>query len=384
MRDPERLYDAHADRLYSYCWSLVGDDAAAAVAETFAVATRHPPRGDAVLWMYALARDVCVRRGALDRAFGRLRDPDPLLRAAAALRADHREVLLLAAGEWLDVPDIARVLHLAPDTVLQMLYLARTRLERTVLDMLMRGPVSPHHHDVISAFEKGRLPALLARRAPGRAPAWLRADTVAACTAAATLPHTAVDSPVGTATAPLITIGAPAARQGRKARRAGEVFGLAACVAAVAGLASIWPSGGTGSPGDAFGSLVPGGNDGVTETPGVTPTTAHSARPRLSPQNRTATTPRTGDAPPATGTAPAPPQPGSSPAPAEPRPAPPVTVVSPVPPPVAGPPTETPPPDPSQPPTESPEPTPSPPGEPTPTPEPTDPGDDGGIFPLLP
>src|SRR5687768_10089042 len=111
MRDPERLYDAHADRLFAYCWSLVGDDAPGAVAETFAVAMRHPPRGDAVLWLYALARDVCLRRGALDRAFGRRQDPDPLLRAAALLRTDHREVLLLTAGEWLDVPDTARMLN---------------------------------------------------------------------------------------------------------------------------------------------------------------------------------------------------------------------------------------------------------------------------------
>src|SRR5947208_3461227 len=57
--EPEALYDAHAARLYAYCWSLVGDQAAAAVADAFASTVQHPPRGDSVLWMYALARHAC-------------------------------------------------------------------------------------------------------------------------------------------------------------------------------------------------------------------------------------------------------------------------------------------------------------------------------------
>ncbi|HEX2313357.1 MAG TPA: sigma factor, partial [Thermomonospora sp.] len=109
---PEALYDAHAVRLHTYCWSLVGDGADDAVRDTYVAAVQHPPRGDAVLWLYALARSACLDRGALDRAFAPMaaRHPDPMLRAAAGLRADHREVLVLSGGEWLDVPDIALLL----------------------------------------------------------------------------------------------------------------------------------------------------------------------------------------------------------------------------------------------------------------------------------
>ncbi|MEV4255006.1 sigma factor-like helix-turn-helix DNA-binding protein, partial [Spirillospora sp. NPDC049652] len=135
--DAGSLYDAHAVRLYAHGWSLLGDDAAAAVQDAFVAAVRHPPRGDTVLWMYGLSRTAATSRGAFDRpwhvASG---EADPLLRAAAALRAEQREALLLEAGEWLETPDIAHVLGLAPDTVRQLLHAARTRLERGVLDAL--------------------------------------------------------------------------------------------------------------------------------------------------------------------------------------------------------------------------------------------------------
>ncbi|NVI86416.1 sigma-70 family RNA polymerase sigma factor, partial [Actinomadura sp. BRA 177] len=180
------LYDAHADRLYAYCWSLVGDQlAAAALGDTFSAAVHQPPRGDRVLWLYSLSRTACAERGAFTgelSAGGRtlFADADPLLRVAAGLRSDHREVLLLWAGEWLEPHDIARVLGIAPDTVAQLLGAARTRLERAVLDILMRGTVQPQL-DMIAAFEKGRLPQLLARRAPAHAPGWLRDRVLAAC-----------------------------------------------------------------------------------------------------------------------------------------------------------------------------------------------------------
>ncbi len=120
----------------------------------------QPPRGDRVLWLYSLSRTACAERGAFTgelSADGRtlFADADPLLRVAAGLRSDHREVLLLWAGEWLEPHDIARVLGIAPDTVAQLLGAARTRLERAVLDILMRGTVQPQL-DMIAAFEKGR------------------------------------------------------------------------------------------------------------------------------------------------------------------------------------------------------------------------------------
>ncbi|HEY8479381.1 MAG TPA: hypothetical protein VIL71_06065 [Spirillospora sp.] len=281
--DMASLFDAHGDRVYAYCWSLVGDRfAAAATEDAFAAAVRRPPRGDTVLWLYSLARSVCAERGAFTgEPAGRplFAGDDPLLRAAAALRADHREVLLLRTGQWLDTPDIARVVGLAPDTVAQLLAAARTRLERTVLDLLMRGGAGAPH-ELITAFEKNRLPRLLARRAPSRAPAGLRERVLDACEAVAegraagepgTRPLPGVLSP-GTLSpgpaspAPLVVIGSGRAR-GRdasgdtgRARRAGGLqkglgaaAGVAASAAAAAGLITTWPSAG----GDGAASVVP-------------------------------------------------------------------------------------------------------------------------------
>ncbi|WP_067802207.1 RNA polymerase sigma factor [Actinomadura formosensis] len=272
------LYDAHADRLYAYCWSLVGDRlAAAALGDTFSAAVHQPPRGDSVLWLYSLARTACADRGAftgsLDgRAAGGRGGPlfaaaDPLLRAAGGLRSDHREVLLLQAGEWLEPHDIARVLGIAPDTVMQLLAAARTRLERAVLDILMRG-AAESRLDLIAAFEKGRLPQLLARRAPSRAPGELRDRVLAACEEEATRPLPSVAAPT-----PLVVIGAERARTGRAgdrpkrglsggiSRGVGAAAGVAASAAAVIGLLVSWPAARGG--GDSA-SLVPTASNGRT------------------------------------------------------------------------------------------------------------------------
>ncbi|TMR06633.1 hypothetical protein ETD83_04045, partial [Actinomadura soli] len=177
--DLENLYDAHAHRLYAHCWSLLGDQGAPeALKDTLNEAVRHPPPGDTVLWLHHLARTVCAERGAFSghsRPVFAGADADPLLTAARNLPADHREALLLSAGEWLAIRDIAGVLRVSADAVRERLHEARTALERVVLDALMRRTTDPTEHmDVIEAFEKGRLPNLLARRAPGFAPAPLR------------------------------------------------------------------------------------------------------------------------------------------------------------------------------------------------------------------
>ncbi|QKW34593.1 hypothetical protein HUT06_11595 [Actinomadura sp. NAK00032] len=270
------LYDAHADRLYAYCWSLVGDQrAAAALGDTFSAAVHQPPRGDRVLWLYSLSRTACADRGAftgeLATQGGMLfADPDPLLRAAAGLRADHREVLLLWAGEWLEPHDIARVLGIAPDTVVQLLGASRARLERAVLDLLMRGTTEPRL-DLISAFEKGRLPQLLARRAPARAPAWLRDRVLAACEEEATRPLPSVAAP-----SPLVVIGSERKDRGERPKRGisggvskgfGAAAGVAASAAAVIGLLVSWPAakGGSGAT-----SLVPTASNGQTNPASAT------------------------------------------------------------------------------------------------------------------
>ncbi|RMI43764.1 RNA polymerase sigma factor, partial [Actinomadura harenae] len=206
--DPGSLYDAHAARLYAHGWSLLGDDAATAVHDAFAAAVRHPPRGDVVLWMYALSRTAARSRGAFDRPWRvAAGEADPLLRAAAALRAEQREALLLEAGEWLEVPDIAHVLGLAPDTVRQLLHTARARLERGVLGALMRGEAADGTAvaEVIAAIEKGTLPRLLARRVPDGMPGAPRAEVLASYEREADEP-----SPAATSPSPLVVIG-PAA-----------------------------------------------------------------------------------------------------------------------------------------------------------------------------
>nr|WP_157430482.1 hypothetical protein [Actinomadura macra] len=261
------LYDAHAARLYAYCWSLVGDrEAAAAVGDTFAAAVHQPPRGDRVLWLYSLARTACAGGDTTDRMSGQLSGgrgtplfsgSDPLLRAAGGLRSDHREVLLLWAGEWLEPHDIARVLGIAPDTLAQLLNAARTRLERAVLDTLMRG--APHL-DLITAFEKGTLPRLLAQRAPSRPPGWLRDQVLAACEEEAVRPLPSVAAP-----SPLVVIGPDRRtrqnRGGGLSKGAGAVAGLAASAAAVLGLLATWPS----AKGGSAASLMPTASTGHTE-----------------------------------------------------------------------------------------------------------------------
>lgn len=388
-----RLYDAHGARLYVYCWSLVGDDAPEAVKDTFeAVGRLGPPRGDVLLWLHALARTACMRRGALDRVYARTFDPDPLRRAAARLRADHREALILFAGDWLETPDIARLLGVATDTVRQLIQVAGANLERAVLDTLMHEPMTARHDDVIAAFEKGTLPALLAGRAPARPPTVLRDEVLAA----AGLPSAALPSretaphrraTAATPTAPLVVIGPratgkPGATAGRRTRRAAEAAGLAAAVAAAAGLLAAWPSSGGSSATGGLTALSPG-TDGARISasagsatplrPGTAPENRISAPfaqiPGLSPSPRPSsppddtghplsTTPATG-APPAAGT-PHPSRPGGTTRPGTP----PTTSTPTTTPTPTDPPTETP----ADPPTETPEPTPTSSGSSTPGP----------------
>ncbi|MFC5754274.1 sigma factor-like helix-turn-helix DNA-binding protein [Actinomadura rugatobispora] len=279
--DLETLYDAHAHRLYAHCWSLVGDrGAAGALRETLTEASRIPPRGETVLWLHGLARAVCSERGA----FGRQGRPvfaqaaaDPLLDAVANLPAGHREALLLSAGEWLEVRDIAAVLRCSPGTVRELLHEARTGLERVVLDALMRGAADPARHmDVIEAFERGRLPNLLARRAPAMAPAPLR-DQVLAAADREEIGHAEPAVPAGE----VVVIGSagdedPRRERSRRRRSAlkgvGGVAGVAASVAA--GLVMTWPSAGDGTVnalGPSNGGTRPGpapvGN--ITDDPGT-------------------------------------------------------------------------------------------------------------------
>ncbi|MEU8802378.1 hypothetical protein [Spirillospora sp. NPDC048819] len=284
--DLETLYDAHAHRLYAHCWSLLGDRGAAdALRETLTRAVRQPPRGETVLWLHHLAHTVCAEQGA----FGRQGRPvfaqaaiDPLLDGIGSLSAGHREVLLLSAGKWLEVRDIAGVLRISPDSVHELLHQARTALERFVLDVLIRGTADPAKHmDVISAFEKGRLPHLLARRAPTWAPAPLR-DRVLAAADRERDEFGPASAEAAAADGPLVVIdsgpeSAASARKRPSRRKAvlkgvGGVTGVAATVAA--GLMMTWPSPGGGTmgalgPHESTTRPGPVPTSGVTEEPGA-------------------------------------------------------------------------------------------------------------------
>jgi DNA-directed RNA polymerase specialized sigma24 family protein len=300
------LYDAYAGRLHVYCWSLVGDDAPGALHDAFVAAARQgAPRGDTgtLLWLYGLARTACVRRGALDQAFTPIRDVDPLRRAAAGLRADHREVLVLSAGGWLEVPDIAQLIEVATDTVTQLIRAARKRLERGVLDVLLPGPIRPEHEEIIAAFEKGTLDVLLARRAPAWPPAGLRATVLAACEAEA---RSAPTRPLPAVQGPLIVIGPGASDEFSARRRPGRAFvgavGLATAAAAAVGVFAALPATGGGSQDSGQNLLVPsasGGRQQVSTVVGHSATISQqtgssripSSVPYLTPDGTAETTP---------------------------------------------------------------------------------------------
>jgi hypothetical protein len=256
------LYDTQAVRVHTYCWTLVGDQAAAAVRDVFTAAAHpHLTERDARrrhegppgrLWLYRQARAECLRRGPVTVIAGR----DPLLRGAARLRADQREILVLAA----DLPPagVARVLGMTPDRVIQLVTAARGRLEQSVLKVLLADPATATHEDVIAAFERGALGALLARRAPAPPPG-LRAAVIGTMTRHQHAPLVVI-SPPTKATA---RDGAPAkGRQvGRHARAAAPVIGAAAaCAAAVIGaIAAGTTLNFDASPagGDGHGALAP-------------------------------------------------------------------------------------------------------------------------------
>ncbi|MCW2946135.1 MAG: polymerase, sigma-24 subunit, subfamily [Actinoallomurus sp.] len=280
-----RLYDEHAGRLYAYCRTMVGDEASDAVRDAFISAARHPGtvRDDEALpvWLYALARTECVRRGALLRNAPAGPADEPIPRALARLRPEHREVLALSAT--LETGDVARVIGLAPDTAELLTRMARRRLEQAAVSVL--GSPAARDDEMLTALGRGSLHKLVARGP--EPPPRLRERVLAACAAAeravdgallfgqdgmpipldglfgpaneitrplrktgagdlASLPH----GGNGVAVAPPKEDGVLVARSRRKKkepfltrRRGGlvEMLGLAACVAVAASVFALWP-----------------------------------------------------------------------------------------------------------------------------------------------
>jgi hypothetical protein len=308
------LYDTQAVRLHAYCWSLIGDTAPAAVRDVFTAATypdmarRKGARHDALpdrIWLYRRARAECLRRGPVTVMAGR----DPLLRAAARLRADQRELLVLAA----DLPPngMAHVLGIPPARAIQLVTAAHGRLEQAVLKVLLADPATAAHEDVIAAFERGALGVLLARRAPAP-PAGMREAIVSTMTRQRAPLVVISPQPKATAQRDGERKGRPAARH---ARAAAPVIGVAAaCAAAVVGAMA---AGATLN----FDASPAGGGQGA-----LAPSTAEHSRGGQTPQGGqpgSAAQPGNGEvpvahvSPSASATQPADTPPSDAPAPAE-------------------------------------------------------------------
>jgi DNA-directed RNA polymerase specialized sigma24 family protein len=392
------LYDEYADRLYAYGHIMVGDEATDVVRDAFIAVARHPgtaPADDAGLpvWLFALTRSECVRRGALTHKAAAAPSADPMRRTLTRLRPEHREVLALS--RTLEVPEIARVIGVAGDTAEMLLRVSRRRLEQAAASVLGTA----RDEAMLAALAAGKLDGLLAREyAP---PPRERDRVLFSCAAAERAADGAllfdrdgmpipVDALFGTAedvthpfaavseepaTAPRRPVdpdpdGEPQVRRVRprtdharprqkkesfiSRRRDGlvEVAGLAACVAAATGALALWPS--------------PHGNGGTSNMDGTSllihrgaasrPAAAAPTGPGANEPSQTTTKPGASPSPSRSTSPPAPP--ATSPA----RPAPPATSPP-------GPAHPTPTPTPS---TSSPTTTPT--TTPTPTPTPTGPG----------
>ncbi|MGH3343713.1 MAG: sigma factor [Carbonactinosporaceae bacterium] len=157
-------YDSYADRLYSYCLSLIGDHDAAADAlhDTFIIANEHvgqlrrPERLRA--WLYAIARTESRRprptaRGrrtaretdesleALERSLRRVELSTLAWHGSEGLDPLDREILDLSARHGLPGPELAAVLGVADEAVPGLLASAWQEMERTltVMDVVAEG-----------------------------------------------------------------------------------------------------------------------------------------------------------------------------------------------------------------------------------------------------
>lgn len=282
------LYDGYAERLYAYCHIMVGDEAADTVRDTFIAVSRHPgmaPADGALpVWLYALARAECVRRGALVRKPAATPSCDPLRRTLARLRPEHREALALSLT--LEPAEVARVIGVAADTAEMLVRMSERRLEQAAASVL--GSV--YDESMLGALGDGKLPSLMTRGC--ELPCRLREKVLLSCSAAertadgallfdsdgmpipldgvfeaaepVTHPFAKADAQSGVAprrrSAP---VGHP--RSGKEPflvrKRDGlvEIAGLAACVAAATGALTLWPSphhGDGGSTMDGTGLLL--------------------------------------------------------------------------------------------------------------------------------
>lgn len=155
---PTAVYDAHARRLYAYCWFRLRcrETARVALRDTFIVAEAHigklrdPGRFGA--WLYAIARQECERRlpprfkaPDVPIATHDQEDVDQRItawHAVLALRPISREILELRIRRRLSIPDLAAVLGLSLKDVQGALDVAHRELEEALTAEILaqQGP----------------------------------------------------------------------------------------------------------------------------------------------------------------------------------------------------------------------------------------------------
>jgi DNA-directed RNA polymerase specialized sigma24 family protein len=143
-----RLYDAHAEALYQYCWLTLRDrqEARTAVCDALVqagarVAELSDP-GTLRAWLFALVRAECHHHplpslGDTDEAIARPEQSDSALRIMAwnsvmSLDLVQRQALDLATRHGMTDTEISLILGLPLDGTTELLASARTHLERAL------------------------------------------------------------------------------------------------------------------------------------------------------------------------------------------------------------------------------------------------------------
>ncbi|HEX4814283.1 MAG TPA: hypothetical protein VFV66_16180, partial [Nonomuraea sp.] len=186
------LYDAYAEEVYRYCWSLLlsAESAQVALRDTLIAAEAHAAAladpGRLRTWLYALARAECLRRRAAappDATAALAEAPPPDDPADADLRvmawnavhglpAADREILELSIGHGLPDTELAQVLARTPRQVEAAMTAARDGLSDAVTAEILarKGPYDcPRRAAILTGFS-GHLTPEMRERLIGHLP----------------------------------------------------------------------------------------------------------------------------------------------------------------------------------------------------------------------
>ncbi|TMR10193.1 hypothetical protein ETD86_40640, partial [Nonomuraea turkmeniaca] len=183
---PAALYDAYAEDVYRYCWSLLlsADSAQVALRDTLIAAEAHahaltdPDR--LRIWLYALARVECLRRraaappGAAEALAEAPALDDPAdadlqvmaWNAVQGLPVADREILDLSIRHELPDPELAQVLGVPIRQVEQAMEAARDRLRDAITAEILarKGPYDcPRRAAILSGFSGELTPGMRER-----------------------------------------------------------------------------------------------------------------------------------------------------------------------------------------------------------------------------